>query len=107
LKTFWVFRNKLTGTIPTEIGLWTDTIAFIADHNMFTGTIPTEIASWTYLEGFRVNDNNLEGSLPSAITQWTDLEVFRVDNNPLLAGSIPPIGSNWTRLVRAEFIILA
>ena len=87
--------NKLTGTLPTEFGKWTDIQGFymgkiskplhvdtrrvqsVADYlyydlsppakNQLTGTIPTEAGRMTSLVKINVIENDLTGTIPTEI----------------------------------------
>jgi hypothetical protein len=52
-----LYRNQLTGSIPTELALLTDAAAFVVDYNQLTGSIPTELALLTDAAFFIVHDN--------------------------------------------------
>lgn len=49
LDALWLLSNTLTGTIPSEIGLFTDLVALNLYTNNLIGTIPSEIGLLTKL----------------------------------------------------------
>ena len=58
--------NKLSGTIPTEIGLLSDTLSNRCfSGNTFTGTIPSELGMLTLAEGFPFHENSFTGTIPT------------------------------------------
>ena len=61
-------QNKLSGTIPHNIGLMGQQGAGLTelrlDHNQLTGTIPVEIRDLDSLEELNLKDNLLTGYLP-------------------------------------------
>ena len=62
------YSQKLSGTVPTEIGLLTDVTTVWLHKNDFTGCLPTELGNlvkaWSW---FRFNSNYLSSSLPSQL----------------------------------------
>jgi hypothetical protein len=49
--------EKLQGTLPYSIGLWTALTYFSARHNVLTGTLPNDFGQWTALAFFGVFGN--------------------------------------------------
>ena len=47
--SFDMESNKLTGPIPTELGIQVDMCSFEVASNMLTGTLPTEIGELSKL----------------------------------------------------------
>ncbi|KAJ1416639.1 Protein kinase-like domain superfamily [Sesbania bispinosa] len=68
--------------------------------NKLSGTIPMDIGNLTSLQVFDVNNNNLDGELPETIAQLTALTYFSVFTNNF-SGSIPrDFGKNSPSLKR-------
>jgi hypothetical protein len=64
--------SELTGTIPTEMGLfWRKLRVIHMDNNKFTGTLPSEFGRFKTLLTLSLNDNNLTGTIPSEFLQLT------------------------------------
>jgi hypothetical protein len=96
------FMNQgLEGSIPDDVGLWTELKYFYAGNNKLTGSLPSSIGLWTSLEVFYVFNNQLAGSLPSSIGRWTSIFDFSAPNNRL-TGSLPSTVGGWTRLTRFD-----
>jgi hypothetical protein len=76
--------NSFTGTLPSEIGLWTSLTFFAVMTNSLTGTIPETIANWTLIKYAYFNDNNFSGSMPDAICEFISAEDFLTANCELL-----------------------
>ena len=59
--------NQLTGTLPSDMGLFAKLIHLKLDHNQFRGTIPdswpTGLANGR-LQNLYLNDNQLTGTVP-------------------------------------------
>jgi hypothetical protein len=97
-------QQGLTGTIPEEVGLWTNLNSFLVDgflksvlQNSLTGSLPSSIGKWTSLVTFSASNNLFGGSLPSSIGAWTTLSLFKVANNQL-GGSLPSSIGNWANI---------
>jgi hypothetical protein len=95
-------QQGLVGTIPEEVGLWTNLNGFLVDsplrsqlQNSLTGSLPSSIGKWTGIAVFSAFNNKIGGSLPSSIGAWTMLSFFSVANNQLV-GSLPSSIGNWT-----------
>ena len=67
--TLTLNNNKLTGTIPTQIGNLTSLERLYLYGNELTGSIPTEIGKLTSLLLLRLENNYLRGEIPSSINQ--------------------------------------
>jgi hypothetical protein len=59
--------NKLTGTIPTELGKMTDNYFLVLNNNALTGRIPSELGMSSKLSHLRLSYNKLTGIVPSQV----------------------------------------
>ncbi|MBN1997898.1 T9SS type A sorting domain-containing protein [candidate division KSB1 bacterium] len=92
-----LYYNRLTGTIPTEIGKL-EKLEYLNLHsNALEGTIPEKIANLTALTSFSLHRNQLTGTIPAGIWNLTSLETLRLYENQL-SGSIPSQIKNLTLL---------
>ena len=58
--------------------------------NGLGGTLPTEIGSWSNLESFSVKENpQLKGSIPTELGLLPNLEVLEVLENNFMSGTLP------------------
>jgi hypothetical protein len=89
--------QDLRGSIPAEVGLWSNMASFVASLNQLNGTLPFTMERWTDLTKFCVSDNALKGSLPAGISHWAGLMYFGVNTN-LLTGTLPVSIGAWTDL---------
>lgn len=105
LRTLGLSNNRLTGTIPPEIGNlvnleWLD----LSDRpgrdgdNQLTGPIPPEIGNLTKLTRLDLSENRLSGSIPVEIGQLGELESLWLFGNRL-SGEIPAELGNLGSLV--------
>ncbi|CAB9510761.1 leucine Rich Repeat [Seminavis robusta] len=99
---------KLTGTLPSEIGLLTHLQLILLSHTSIAGTIPSEIGLATQLTEFRAAYSNMEGTLPKELyAKLTDLVAFVV-NDCNFSGTISPLlgrltGLQWLSLSNNNF----
>ena len=81
--------NDLVGSIPPELGNLTALEALVLNFGNLTGSIPPELGSLTHLRFLEINDNSLTGSIPPQLGNLTKLWALRLNDNNL-SGSIPP-----------------
>lgn len=79
---------KLSGRIPTEIGLLTRLSKLDLNSNSLTGSIPTNIGSLTILTYLNFDNNLLQGTNPTAMALLTSLAYLSLGVNSL-SGPIP------------------
>ena len=90
-------RNRLSGSIPPELGNLTHlTHLYLSDNNL-SGNIPPELGNLTHLTHLYLSDNNLSGNIPLELGNLTNLtHLYLYQNN--LSGNIPPELGNLTNL---------
>ena len=81
LKGLYLARNRLRGTVSTEIGLLSSMRSLVISNNHLTGSIPTEVGNLLKLEAFYVGDNSLAGKIPTEIENLMNLEVLGINGN--------------------------
>ncbi|RWR76840.1 putative inactive leucine-rich repeat receptor-like protein kinase [Cinnamomum micranthum f. kanehirae] len=87
--------NKLTGTIPFELGNMTAVRALNLSHNLLEGPIPTSFQNMKDLESLDLSHNNLIGRIPQEITKLNFLTTLTLAFNNL-SGEIPYQGKFFT-----------
>ncbi len=80
--------NRLSGTIPTELGNLSTLKQLRLGNNMLSGGIPAELGSLSALTDLRLGDNRLSGSIPPQLRTLTSLTMLHLQNNQL-TGAIP------------------
>lgn len=64
-----VTKTRLSGSIPTSIGLLTGLTVLDFHDNALVGTIPSELALLSGVSRFLLNSNSISGSVPVALGQ--------------------------------------
>ena len=89
LVTLHLYSNKLSGSIPNEIGECTKLEVVYLQSNQLSGEIPKTIGRCVRLTHFYIHTGNkFSGTIPAEF-RFTRLEVFYGTGNAL-SGSIPP-----------------
>jgi len=83
-----LYSNKLTGSIPSELGNLTNLSWLFLDNNKLTGSIPSELGNLTNLTALFLENNKLTGSIPSELGNLTNLTALSLHYNKL-CGEIP------------------
>jgi Leucine rich repeat len=67
-------HSRLSGTLPSEIGLLTELSMLQVSHSYMTGSIPTEVAKLTNLEIGWFHGTQISGSVPSDVCGIKDIQ---------------------------------
>jgi Leucine-rich repeat (LRR) protein len=87
--TLWLHANRLSGTIPSEIGDLTALKSLQLDSNLaLSGTIPASIGNLSQLSTIYMPFDALTGPLPSSLNNLTHLADLNLSFNQL-TGEIP------------------
>ena len=81
-------ENNLTGSIPAEIGEFTNLVSLDLSDNALSGSIPSNIGQLTTLTGLMLTANQLTGNIPPEIGKLTELSSLWLNLNGL-SGEIP------------------
>lgn len=81
-----IYKNSLSGTIPTQLGQLSKLVAYVDYRNQISGTLPTELALLTEMTEINVYKNYMSGTIPSGLTQ--DWNNFVIMNNGF-TGCVP------------------
>ena len=92
-----IVRDKLTGTLPPELGGLTELRTLHLSVNYLNGSIPPELGNLTELSTLNLSANYLDGSIPPELGGLTKLRWLDLSNN-YFSGSIPPELDNLTNL---------
>jgi hypothetical protein len=84
----------MAGTLPTQLGWWTNLTSLDLGSNKLSGTVPASIGAWTAITNFNIAVNKLSGTVPSTVSAWTALQTayFYKTN---LNGTMPAFGGSF------------
>ena len=91
-------QNGLSGAIPSALGDLSNLEALYLDDNSLTGTIPSELGSLLNLTTLDLADNELDGTIPSELGSLSNLEFLWLRHNYALTGTIPSELGNLSSL---------
>jgi len=83
LREWWVYDNKLTGSLSDHLGFLENLEDFRASKNDLTGVIPDSIKDLKRLYRFDVQSNSLTGTVPEGIGELPVLRDVRLQFNKL------------------------
>jgi Leucine-rich repeat (LRR) protein len=84
-----LFNNRLTGTLPKELGKYSPGLYNVqVDNNELTGGIPEGLCTGGQLLTLAASNNRLNGSMPLSLARCASLEYLILDSNQL-SGDIP------------------
>jgi len=88
LREWWVYDNKLTGPLSTNLGFIANLEDIRMNNNELTGRIPESIKDLQRLFRLHLHSNSLTGTVPESIGNLPQLRDLRVQFNNL-EGIIP------------------
>ena len=97
LETLKLADNRLTGSIPTELGSLQHLRELDVSSNLLDGPIPAELNKLTLLELLLLEANDLSGAIPPGFGSFANLGALSLRDNAL-TGPIPPELGNVTSL---------
>ncbi|KAL5211976.1 hypothetical protein ABZP36_022823 [Zizania latifolia] len=93
--------NRISGTIPKELGRMPLLKSINLEGNQLVGPIPSELGNIISLERFFISANNITGELPSTFSRLRNMTDFRIDGTSI-SGKIPSFIKNWQRVNRID-----
>ena len=97
LGSLWLSENELSGPIPAELGNLTRLINLSLPENQLTGPIPSWLGNLTRLGSLTLGNNQLSGPIPAELGNLTSLWSLWLPDNQL-TGRYPPNSGNLTSL---------
>ncbi|KAK6945680.1 Serine-threonine/tyrosine-protein kinase, catalytic domain [Dillenia turbinata] len=89
--------NKLTGAIPSTLGLVTTLEVVRVDRNSISGTVPSNLNNLTSVHELYLSNNQLTGPIPN-LTGMIALYYLDISNNSFTASSVPQWASTLQSL---------
>ncbi|XP_031494295.1 probable LRR receptor-like serine/threonine-protein kinase At1g07650 [Nymphaea colorata] len=89
--------NRVSGSIPKELGNITTLEQLVFDANKLDGILPPDLGNLTRLTRLSLKSNKFAGSLPSTFGNLTSMKDFRITGSNI-TGKIPDFIRNWSQL---------
>ena len=77
--------NRLTGGLPSELGLCESLVELNVADNILRGTLPSELGNLRALRTIQLQQNNFQGTVPPELCTWTGVTLnadFCPQNGP-------------------------
>ncbi|RDX62656.1 putative leucine-rich repeat receptor-like serine/threonine-protein kinase, partial [Mucuna pruriens] len=94
-----ILGNRITGTIPKELGNITTLKSLVLEFNQLSGALPPELGNLPQLERLLLTSNYFTGNLPATFAKLTTLKQIRLRDNQF-SGTLPNFIQSWTSLER-------
>ncbi|CAM8993757.1 unnamed protein product [Rhodiola kirilowii] len=91
--------NRLSGSIPKEIGNISTLLSLVLEMNQLSGPLPPELGNLLNIKRMFLTSNNFTGEIPATFSKLTALEDFWLGDN-FFSGKIPNFIQNWIKLNR-------
>ncbi|KAK8991608.1 hypothetical protein V6N11_062613 [Hibiscus sabdariffa] len=88
LLILYLYKNKLSGSIPQQIGMLKSLNELDLDENNLIGCLPPSIGNLVNLSYLNLFSNKISGSIPKEIGNLTNLSDLRLSGNKI-SGFIP------------------
>lgn len=88
-----LFQNRLSGTIPAELGGLAGLVALDLYSNRLSGSIPAELGNLANLSRLHLTHNALSGTVPPSFQQLSELRTFHFLRNAGLC--LPEVLVSW------------
>ena len=100
ITTFSMGSNYVSGTIPSTIGGWKNSIdRILLFQNILEGSIPEVLTTCTKLTDLQLNENYFYGTIPNSLGTLSSMSVLQLFTNNL-NGTIPSSLGNLNKLDR-------
>ncbi|XP_052177424.1 probable LRR receptor-like serine/threonine-protein kinase At1g53430 [Diospyros lotus] len=93
--------NRISGSIPNEIGDIATLVELVLEDNQLGGPLPPNLGNLRSLERLVLSANNFTGTIPATLGNLTNLKDFRIDGSSL-SGKIPDLIGNWIKIRRLD-----
>ncbi|KAK3238129.1 hypothetical protein CYMTET_51837 [Cymbomonas tetramitiformis] len=96
--------NRLTGTVPTELGELTGMSDMYLALNRLTGTVPTELGELTRMTMLWLHSISLTGTVPTELGELTRMTSLSACGPRLAARSRAAAGVGWCQGGRERIV---
>uniref|UniRef100_A0A0D3G590 non-specific serine/threonine protein kinase n=1 Tax=Oryza barthii TaxID=65489 RepID=A0A0D3G590_9ORYZ len=94
--------NPLSGLLPKELGNLTNLLSLGISSDNFTGSLPEELGNLTKLQQLYFDSSGFSGPFPSSFSKLQNLKILRASDN-VFKGKIPAYLGTMTNLVEIAF----
>ncbi|KAK4285844.1 hypothetical protein QN277_002484 [Acacia crassicarpa] len=98
LVTVSLVGNRISGSIPTELGEIATLRDLVFEDNQFGGPLPHSLGNLSNLRRIRLSANNFTGTIPETYGNLKNMIDFSIDGSTL-SGKIPSFIGNWTTIL--------
>ncbi|XP_054815727.1 probable LRR receptor-like serine/threonine-protein kinase At1g53430 isoform X2 [Prosopis cineraria] len=98
LITLSLVGNRISGSIPVELGEIASLMDLILEDNQLGGPLPQSLGNLNDLRKLRLSANNFTGKIPETFGNLKNLTAFSIDGSNL-SGKIPSFIGNWTKIM--------
>jgi Leucine-rich repeat (LRR) protein len=67
------FRNQISGTLPSTVGILSNLELLILERNSMSGTLPSTLGNLSSLQGLNLRFNGFSGTIPTTLGLLTNL----------------------------------
>uniref|UniRef100_A0A0E0MGF6 non-specific serine/threonine protein kinase n=1 Tax=Oryza punctata TaxID=4537 RepID=A0A0E0MGF6_ORYPU len=96
-----VYSNKISGSLPKDIGNLINLRTLSLHKNYFTGILPSSLTRLASLNAFSARSNRIGGEIPLNIGNLTELTKFILNGNAF-SGRIPSTLGNLSKLLALD-----
>lgn len=93
--------NRISGSIPKEIGNMTTLEELVLENNQLGGRLPESLGNITRMRRLVLSANDFTGTIPDAFAKLKNLTDFRIDGTQI-SGKMPALIGNWTNINRLD-----
>ena len=87
-----ILDNNFNGTLPVELSQLQLLQELLASNNQLTGTIPSEYGIFLHdLIVLYLDNNLLSGNIPDSLSNLSNIEELLLNGNPNLIGNLNPL----------------
>ena len=73
-----LFDNRLSGSIPEEVGALSDLTWLRLENNLLRGTVPESLVALTKLEHVSLQSTSLSGAIPFGLCDLIETEQLQI-----------------------------